>query len=175
MVAEPGASAQRGEGIDRGLHGQVAAQIHAIQHDGLDIWLIGGGEYFDAVTASELIYAPGRDAYLFFAQAALQSCRDQGWTPDVVHVHDWHTGFIPVLMREGADAEWDQTPSVFTIHNLAYQGEFGLDTLDVVGLPHCLFNMHRLETYGAVNFLKSGCVYADQINTVCDYMEAPHA
>lgn len=145
---------------------EVETTVYRIQHDGLDVWLIGGGNYFDAVTASERIYAPGRDAYLFFAQAALQSCRDQGWTPDVVHVHDWHTGFIPVLMREGADADWDQTPSVFTIHNLAYQGEFGLDTLDVVGLPHCLFNMHRLETYGAVNFLKSGCVYADQINTV---------
>jgi starch synthase len=144
----------------------VSAQIHRVTSPDFDLWLIGGHPDFDAVKQSEQIYAPTRDAYLFFSQAALQMCDHLDWIPDVVHVHDWHTGFIPVLMREGMNSVWDKVGSVFTIHNLAYQGEFGLDTLDEVGLPHCLFNMHQLETYGNVNFLKSGCVFADQVNTV---------
>jgi len=145
---------------------KIRTTIHETDDAGVPIWMIAGGKHFDGVQASEAIYTPSRDAYLFLSQAALQWCERSNWIPDVVHAHDWHTGFLPVLMREGPADLWDRVASIYTIHNLAYQGEFGLDTLDKVGLPHCLFNMHQLETYGAVNFLKSACVYADRINTV---------
>lgn len=145
---------------------KVRTTIHEADDRGVPIWLASGGKHFDGVSTSVEIYSPARDAYLFLSQAALQWCERADWIPDVVHAHDWHTGFLPVLMREGPADLWDRVASVFTIHNLAYQGEFGLDTLDKVGLPHCLFNMHQLETYGAVNFLKSACVYADRVNTV---------
>jgi len=133
---------------------------------GLDLWLIGGIEAFDLVEDSRSVYSPGRNAYLDFSQAALRMQTATGWLPDVVHAHDWHTGFIPVLMREAPGPDWDRVASVFTVHNLAYQGEFGADTLDRVGLPRSLYNMHQLETFGSVNFLKAGCVFADQVNTV---------
>src|SRR5207245_587624 len=85
---------------------------------------------------------------------------------DVVHCSDWHTGFIPVLMREKMQTRFDGTGAVFTIHNLAYQGEFGPEILDAFALPRSLFVPKHLETWGAVNFLKAGCVYSDQVNTV---------
>lgn len=140
--------------------------VQEVVAEGLRLWLIDGPGFFAGVTRSELIYSPTRDAYLFFAQAALQACEEDNWIPDVVHAHDWHMGFIPVLIKETRGKAWDNVASCFTIHNLAYQGEFGFDTLDAAGLPHRLFNLHALETYGNVNFLKAGCAFADRVNTV---------
>jgi starch synthase len=123
-------------------------------------------EWFTESDRSERVYQPGSDQYLFFASAVLEACRTLDWMPDVVHCNDWHTGFVPVVMREKQREAWDRVGAVFTIHNLAYQGEFGFEILDQLGLPHHLFNPHQLETYGAVNFLKTGAVFADQVNTV---------
>lgn len=136
------------------------------EHDGVPVWLINGLGLFEGIMRSEDVYSPTRDAYLFLAKAILAACEKAGWIPDVIHCNDWHTGFIPVALRELGGPKWQHVASVFTIHNLAYQGEFGKDTLDVLGLPDRLFNMHQLETFGGVNFLKAGCVFADQVNTV---------
>jgi starch synthase len=88
------------------------------------------------------------------------------WIPDVIHVNDWHTGFLPVLMRQKSPERWRETATVFTIHNLAYQGEFGTEVLDALDLPHSLFNHEGVEAWGRVNFLKAGCAFADMVNTV---------
>ncbi len=144
----------------------ITGSLHETELDGVPVWLLGGKHYFDGIHRSEDVYSPGCDAYLFFAAAILKACESQGWIPDVIHCNDWHTGFLPVLLREKGGEAWKKTASVYSIHNLAYQGEFGPDILDLVGLPRSLFNMHQLETFGSVNFLKAGCVYADQVNTV---------
>ena len=136
-----------------------------IQHD-VPTYLIGTDEWFTESDRSESIYLSGGDHYLWFSKAVLRCFEAYGWIPDVVHCHDWHTGFVPVLMRESLRDVWRQTASVFTIHNLAYQGEFGPEVLDKLNLPHSLYNMHQLETWGTVNFLKAACVYADMVNTV---------
>ncbi len=142
------------------------ATAYQMNQNGAIHWLIGGNGQFDRCTESAQIYAPGRDAYLFLARAAMELCEAEGWIPDVVHANDWHTGFFSVLIREQGGPKWENTGCVYTIHNLAYQGEFGADTLDAVGLPRALFNFQQLETYGSVNFLKAGCVFSDQVNTV---------
>ena len=130
------------------------------------VWLIGSDHFFRDTVSSQTVYLPGEEQHLFFARALMALCERAGWIPDVIHANDWHTGFVPVFLRESAGPAWKSTASVFTIHNLAYQGEFGPDILAECGLPWSLFNHHQLETYGAVNFLKSGCVFADQVNTV---------
>ncbi len=144
----------------------VPTTLHETGHDGVPVWLVGGGGLFDKIARSEDLYSPTRDAYLYWSKAILEACEQAGWIPDVIHCNDWHTGFLPVMLRELGGEKWKHTACVFTIHNLAYQGEFGRDTLDVVDLSQKLFNMHQLETFGGVNFLKSGCVFADQVNTV---------
>ncbi len=145
---------------------QPATLFEADLH-GVTVYLIGSDRWFTDATASQYVYLPGSDQHLFFCQAVLQLKDLLDWQPDVIHANDWHTGFIPVLMREGKDADcWERSASIFSIHNLAYQGEFGIELLDQLGLSRNLFNPHQLETYGAVNFLKSGCVYADRVNTV---------
>lgn len=128
------------------------------------VLLIGGGGFFEDARTNDAIYTPGIEQYLFFTNAVLAASEALELNPHVVHVNDWHTGFIPVTMREKAN--WDSVGAVFSIHNLAYQGEFGFEVIDLAGLPHSLYNMHQLETWGRVNFLKSGCVFSDQVNTV---------
>lgn len=133
---------------------------------GVRVSMIGTDEWFNETTSPTEIYRPGADPYLFFGAAALELCSVEGWKPDVVHCNDWHTGFVPVLMRERLSEGWKDVASVFTIHNLAYQGEFGREILDKLELSPQLFNPGQLEFFGTVNFLKSGCVYADQVSTV---------
>lgn len=134
--------------------------------DGIPIWSVDGEVSFRRAKTSEDVYTFSRDNYLYFSQAALEACQETNWIPDAVHCHDWHTGFIPALLRELRSGIWEHVPSVFTIHNLAYQGEFGFDTLDACGLSHSLYRPEKVEAYGAVNFLKTGAAFADQVNTV---------
>lgn len=142
------------------------ATIQETNATGFPIWLLDTEGIFHRAKTSEEVYTFQRNDYLFFAQAALEVCQDMSWMPDVVHCHDWHTGFIPVVMRESRGEIWDEVASVFTIHNLAYQGEFGFDTLDAIGVRHDLYHPDYTEAYGSVNFLKSGMAFADQVNTV---------
>jgi starch synthase len=130
------------------------------------VYLVGTDEWFQEADRSERVYLPGVDKYLFFSQAVLQMLEPLGWIPDVIHANDWHTGFIPVLAREIPD--FAEIATVFTIHNLAYQGEFDIDVLDRLGLPRNLFNPSGVEAWGRVNFLKSGAAFADQVNTVSE-------
>ena len=142
------------------------AHLKLIKHRGVQFYLLGTDQWFTESVSSQTIYLPGSDQHLFFAKAALEACARMNWIPDVIHCNDWHTGFVPVFMRETGDAVLKNSASVFTIHNLAYQGEFGEEILEKVDLPMSLFNLEQLETYGRVNFLKAGCVYSDQVNTV---------
>lgn len=87
----------------------------------------------------------------------------QGWKPDVVHAHDWPTGLTPAYL---ALEEGPRARTVFTIHNLAYQGLFPADLLAPLGLPVAAFHPGGLEFYGKLGFLKAGLVYADRLTTV---------
>jgi starch synthase len=145
---------------------RVQAVVHRVDWEGFQIWLIDGEERFRKVGRSEDLYSPQRDDYLFFSHAVLRCCEALGWMPDIVHAHDWQMGLLPAILRECKGGEWDEAAAVFTIHNFAHQGEFGVDTLDAAGIPRSSFTYDRLETFGGVNFLKSGCSYSDMVNTV---------
>ena len=144
----------------------TTADVREVDHDGVPVYLLSGDGHFKGVDRSEAIYTPGLDQYLFFSVAALKMLDPLGWMPDVIHCHDWHTGFVPVLMRERFKTEFSQTAAVYTIHNLAYQGEFDLDVLDKLCLSRTLFNPHQVEAWGRVNFLKSGAAFSNRVNTV---------
>lgn len=86
-----------------------------------------------------------------------------GWRPDVVHGHDWHTGLAPAYL---AARGGDRPASVFTVHNLAFQGQFDAAVFGELGLPREFFSMHGVEFHGALNFMKAGLHYADRVTTV---------
>jgi starch synthase len=113
-------------------------------------------------------YPDNAERFVFFSRAVLELIPHLGFTPDVIHANDWQTGLVPVFLAEAYRAQpgYQRTRSVFTIHNIAYQGMFGRDVLNLTGLPGWLFNHHQLEYHGYLNFMKAGIVFADAVNTV---------
>ena len=109
----------------------------------------------------------------FLCLAALEACRQSGWIPDVVHVHDWPTAILPVLLRARRDAlppdqnPFARTASVLTIHNQVFQGWSDPSVLPFLGLDRAdVFRPDALEAYGQLNLLKGGIVFSDALATV---------
>ncbi|WP_372523506.1 glycogen synthase GlgA [Sulfuricaulis sp.] len=84
------------------------------------------------------------------------------WRPDVVHCHDWQTGLVPALLAP----KKSRPATVFTIHNLAYQGLFPHESFTALGLPASLWSPDALEFHGQLSFIKGGLVFADRLTTV---------
>ncbi len=142
------------------------ASLHQLEFEGMTYYFIGCDEWFSHSVDSGSLYQPGGEIHAFFVSAVLRAMELIKWIPDVVHANDWHTGFLPVIIKEKAGPLWDRVASVFTIHNMAYQGEFGIEALDWMDLPYDLYNYEQVEAWGRVNFLKSGMAFADIVNTV---------
>jgi starch synthase len=103
-----------------------------------------------------------RFALLGWAAAALAQGADPAWRPDLLHCHDWHAGLAPAYLR----AQDAAVPSVFTVHNLAYQGRFPASFFADLALPPRFFATDGVEFYGGLAFLKAGLFYADRLTTV---------
>ena len=112
-------------------------------------------------------YHDNAERFALFCRAVLESVKVLG-RPDVLHCHDWQTALIPILLKTlyEEDPAFDNTPCVFTIHNIGYQGIFPPEILPLLMLPWDLFTMSKLEFYGKVNFLKGAITMADYITTV---------
>lgn len=108
------------------------------------------------------------ERFAWFSQAALGALRAEGFVPDVIHLHDWQTATAAAYLRFVFDRDpfFRRSKTVFTIHNLAYQGLNDPGILSRIGLPETLFRMEDLEFFGRVNFLKAGILYADAVTTV---------
>jgi starch synthase len=114
-------------------------------------------------------YGDNRLRFAFFARAVLEFFRSRGERPDVFHAHDWQAGLLPVYLKSfyWTDRVLYRSPTVFTIHNLAYQGNFGADTVSVLGLPwHLSAGEAGLEFNGGTSFMKGGLVFSEVVTTV---------
>jgi starch synthase len=96
------------------------------------------------------------------AVAVARGIKRLRWTPDIVHCHDWQTGLTPALLS----LEATRPATVFTVHNLAYQGLFPYDTFVALGLPPALWSFTGLEFHGQLSFIKGGIAFADRVTTV---------
>jgi starch synthase len=106
--------------------------------------------------------------FVFFSRTVLETIRLFDIQPQVVHANDWQTGLIPVLLQAEYRKKpgFEQTASVFTIHNMAYQGQFWHWDMLLTGLNWKYFNWRQMEYFGDLNLLKTGIVFADAITTV---------
>jgi starch synthase len=106
--------------------------------------------------------------FAFFSRAVLEFFRARGERPDVFHAHDWQTGLLPVYLKAfyWDDPTLHRLPTVFTIHNLAYQGNYAFDTLEALGLPWNLGTSHGLEYHGGVSYMKGGLLFSEKVTTV---------
>ncbi|HET9978501.1 MAG TPA: glycogen synthase GlgA, partial [Burkholderiaceae bacterium] len=107
-----------------------------------------------------------RFALLGLAAARLAEGVDAAWAPAVVHGHDWHAGLAPAYLGVGRVAQRHRAASVFTIHNLAFQGLFEQRHFVELGLPAQAWSLQGVEFHGQLSFLKAGLQYADRITTV---------
>lgn len=140
---------------------------------GIEVLVIDNPDFFDR----EQLYGtpqgdyPDNDKrFIFFQRAALETLKKLKFKPDIIHCHDWQTGLIPVYLKTiyAGEPLFKKAKVFFTIHNLAFQGNFPPDTLPTTGLGWSEFTMEKLEFYGKVSFLKGGLVYSDMLTTVSE-------
>ena len=112
-------------------------------------------------------YPDNAERFMFFSRAVVAAIQALQLQPDVVHCHDWQTGLVPALARGSSNGTpIIQAATVFTIHNMAFQGQFWHFDMEMTGLPWSTFTPEGIEFYGKINMLKAGIVYADVINAV---------
>ena len=142
--------------------------IEQLERGGVTYYFVDNRYYF----GRNYIYGVGGDEherYAFFCRGVLNALPLIPFAPDVIHAHDWQTGMVPALLRiqYAGLPLYDSIRTVMTIHNLQYQGIFGVkDVQDMLGLLDDVFTDDKLEFFGNVNFLKAGIVYADEVTTV---------
>ena len=136
--------------------------------DGVTFYFIDNEEYFSGPTPyGDWLY--DIEKFIFFSQAALCALPFVDFRPDLIHCHDWQTGLVPVYLKDRfAGGEFFRgIKSVFTIHNLKFQGTWDVKTIKYFsGLSDYYFTPDKLEAFKDANLLKGGLVYADAITTV---------
>jgi starch synthase len=137
----------------------------------LEILFVDHAEYYDRASLygeSGRDYADNAARFIFLSKAVSYLARTLPEPPEVVHVHDWQVGLVPLLIQhEALVTGWRNAPAtVLTIHNLAYQGVFPFEDYQLTNLPAEYFHADGIEFYGQMNCLKAGIVYADIITTV---------
>ncbi|CCM77305.1 glycogen synthase GlgA [Rhizobium mesoamericanum] len=146
------------------------ATILEVEHAGISMLVLDAPAYYDR-SGGPYLDATGRDypdnwrrfAALSLAGAEIAAGLMPGWRPDIVHTHDWQSAMTSVYMRYNPTPE---LPSVLTIHNIAFQGQFGADIFPGLRLPPHAFATESIEYYGNIGFLKGGLQSAHAITTV---------
>lgn len=146
-------------------------QTATIPGSDVPVYLIDQPAYFDRPGLYQrdgADYVDNCERFIFFQRAALETIRALGLRPDVIHGNDWQTGLVPVYLDEfyRGTPELARTGTLFTIHNMAYQGSFWHWDMPLTGLDWRLFNWRQLEFHNRINFLKAGLVFSDVLSTV---------
>ncbi len=113
-------------------------------------------------------YPDNAERFIFFSRAVLELCRALDYSPDIIHGNDWQTGLIPLYLKTQyrGYGVLNKTKTVFTVHNLGYQGIFWHWDMRLTGLGWGVFTPEGIEFWGKINFLKAGLIYSDIITTV---------
>ncbi len=174
MVKESGCAAEK---ILKGLKVKVGRSFKkgdvsvSVLNGSVDTYLIEKNQYYNreylyGTTKGD--YSDNATRFIFFSLMVLKMCKEIGLKPDVIHCNDWQSGLIPAYLRTvyQDDPFFAHTGVLFTIHNLAYQGNFPREKLGLTGLPPEVFTPEGIEFWGNLSFLKAGIVYSEAINTV---------
>ena len=113
-------------------------------------------------------YDDGIERFTFFCRAIIRGCELLGLWPEIIHAHDWHTALLPAYLHSGlrGSANFANARSVYTIHNLNYQGVASPDAFRHLGLHSRYWAGDALEHFGVLNLMKGGIIFADQVTTV---------
>lgn len=155
--------------------GNVKSSFISDLKEKVQVYFLDNENYFgrDGVyqsPATKKDYKDNDERFLFFGRGALETLKRLGWQPDIIHCNDWQTGLIPAYMKSlySHDPFFKHIKTVFTIHNMAYQGAFPAESFAKSGLPKELFSPDGVEAYHKFNFLKAGLRFSDSITTVSE-------
>jgi len=142
----------------------------------VQVYFIDNEEYFkrdslytDPKTQSD--YADNQDRFAFFGKAVFEMLKRLGWQPTLIHCNDWHAGLIPLYLKTHYknDPFFANTKTLFTIHNIAYQGAFPETSATALDIPATLLKEASVIQDGKINFLKAGVTFADYVSTVSNF------
>ncbi len=140
--------------------------VFELKKDGVTYYFIDNEYYFGDIY---LYKWNDLERFAFYDKACLEILKQLDFKPDIIHAHDWQAGMVPVLLNAYyvEDEFYRGIKTVFTIHNLRYQGIYSMDIVaDFYSLPQEYFTEDKLEFHGCANLLKGGIVYADYVTTV---------
>jgi starch synthase len=135
------------------------------------VYLVEQEQYFERdhlYSVDGKDYVDNCERFVFFSRAVLEAIRLLNLDVDVIHANDWQTGLVPAYLKIEYHnlPRYQQIASLFTIHNISYQGQFWHWDMLLTGLDWKYFNWHQMEFHGKLNILKTGMVFADSISTV---------
>lgn len=144
--------------------------------ESLEFLFLGNHGYFDRPALyvdpdTGLDYVDNDLRFIFFCRGVLELMKRLGWRPDIIHANDWQTALLPTFLATSykGDPFFENTRTVYTIHNLAYQGVFPAESFPHLGLDEGLFHpLGPFEFWGKVNFMKAAIMYASVLNTVSE-------
>lgn len=149
----------------------VTGEIFTTLTEGLRVYFLKSDLFFDR----PYLYGPASGEYFdnferfaFFSRATLEALKKLGFKPDIIHCNDWQTGLIPAYLKDiyASDKFFKKAATLFTIHNLAFQGLFAAARFVEIGLSSGLNSVDGLEFWGKISFLKAGINFSDIVTTV---------
>ncbi len=146
---------------------EVPVRLLATNVDGVEYYFIEHQGYFER--DGMYGYEDDGERFAYFQKAVMEMLNQLDYFPEIINCHDWHTGMIPAMLKENYSVDWRYSgiKTVYTIHNLAYQGNFGKEMLEpCLGLSNYLFDCGAVKFDTGISFMKSGIVYADRVSTV---------
>jgi starch synthase len=137
---------------------------------GVPVYMMDNARYFDR--DGIYMYPDDAERFIFFCRGTLEAMKHLKWQPDIIHCHDWHTALVPNWLKTiyAHDPFFADAASVYTIHNLAYQGIFGHRVLEIAGIDEYGFLVHpdTVDLNEVVDFMWRGIFFADVINAVSE-------
>lgn len=135
------------------------------------VYFVDNKEYFHRdylYSTPEGDYPDNLDRFVYYCKSVLEIAKKEGFSPDIIHCNDWQTALIPVYIKSiySQDEFFKNTRTIFTIHNIAYQGLFPAEEWEKTYLPRELFSIQGLEYYGKINLMKGAILFSDYITTV---------
>jgi starch synthase len=151
-------------------HTEPAGLVETTLDGSVPVYMVESARYFDR--DGIYMYPDDAERFIFFCRGTLEAVKRLDWQPDVIHCHDWHTALVPNWLKTiyAHDPFFADAASVYTIHNLAYQGVFGYRVLEIAGIDEYGFIVHPdiVDLNEVVDFMGRGIYFADVINAVSE-------
>src|SRR5450755_1358314 len=151
-------------------HYRFCSLLMGGSHNGVRFYFVEYPPFFDrdalyGTSAGD--YPDNAERFALFCRAVLEASKILG-VPQIFHCHDWQSALLPILLHTqyAEDPAFREVATVFTVHNIGYQGLFAPDTLALLTLPWDLLTIDKMEFFGQVNFLKGALAYSDFVTTV---------